>query len=105
VIDRGRLSYDGSLERLVRRVRPEKRVVLHLERPVPAGELASLGRVIQHEPAEVVLQVAQAALHTTVARILAALPVADLTVENAPLEEVMGELFSRSRVASEETTR
>jgi ABC-2 type transport system ATP-binding protein len=33
----------------------------------------------------------------TISRALATLPVKDLTVENAPLEEVMSELFERSR--------
>src|SRR3982750_1744392 len=34
VIDRGRLIYDGALPELVRRVRPDKRVVLRLSKPV-----------------------------------------------------------------------
>jgi ABC-2 type transport system ATP-binding protein len=99
VIDRGRLSYDGGLEALVRRVRPEKRVVLHLGGPVAAADLAGLGQVVSHEPARVVLQVAQEGLQATVSRALSTLGVLDLTVENAPLEEVMGELFARSRAA------
>jgi ABC-2 type transport system ATP-binding protein len=105
VIDKGKLSYDGGLDALVRRVRPEKRVVLHLQRPVGADELAQLGRVVAHDTAEAVLQVAQEAVHQTVTRALATLPVQDLTVENAPLEEVMSELFSRSRVAREAADR
>jgi ABC-2 type transport system ATP-binding protein len=46
VIDRGRLSYDGGLEALVRRMRPERRLVLHLERPVDRRDLESLGTVV-----------------------------------------------------------
>ena len=99
VIDKGRLSYDGGLDLLVRRVRPEKRVVLHLERPVDPADLETLGRVVSHDTAEAVLQVAQEAVNATVTRALATLPVSDLTVENAPLEEVMSELFARSRAA------
>jgi len=101
VIDKGKLSYDGGLEALVRRVRPEKRVVLHLDRPVEAATLAQLGRVVTHDTAEAVLQVTQAAVNATVTKALATLPVRDLTVENAPLEEVMSELFARSRAARE----
>ncbi len=97
VIDRGRLSYDGGLDALVRRVRPEKRVVLHLDRPVDAASLTQLGRVVTHDTAEAVLQVTQGEVNTTVTKALATLPVRDLTVENAPLEEVMSELFARSR--------
>jgi len=101
VIDKGRLSYDGGLDALVRRVRPEKRVVLRLDREVDAAALAQLGRVVTHESAQAVLQVSQDAVNATVTRALATLPVRDLTVENAPLEEVMSELFARSRAARE----
>lgn len=102
VIDKGRLSYDGALDELVRRVRPEKRVVLRLERPVEAGALEAFGKVVTHEAAQVVLQVSNGAVNETIARALAELPVKDLTVENAPLEEVMSEVFSRGKDARTE---
>jgi ABC-2 type transport system ATP-binding protein len=97
VIDLGKLSYDGRLDELVRRMRPEKRVVLHLEREVAPAELEGLGRVVRHDPREAVLQIPHDELSRTVGRALGALPVLDLTVESAPLEEVMSELFARSR--------
>lgn len=97
VIDKGVLSYDGGLEALVQRVRPEKRVVLRLERTVEPGQLEGLGRVVLHEAGRAVLQVPQEAVNATVSRALGALPVLDLTVENAPLEEVMSELFAESK--------
>jgi ABC-2 type transport system ATP-binding protein len=99
VIDRGRLSYDGSLDALARRIRPEKRIVLHLEGEADPGALALVGKVISVEPARAVLQVPQDDVREAVGRALASLPVKDLNVENAPLEEVMSELFSRSRAA------
>ena len=102
VIDKGKLTYDGSLEELVRRVRPEKRVVLHLERAVDRADLESLGRLVSFGAAEAVLQVRSELVRDTVNRALATLPVADLTVENAPLEEVMADLFASSRRAREE---
>jgi ABC-2 type transport system ATP-binding protein len=101
VIDRGRLSYDGTLEALVRRTRPEKRLTLRLAGEVPLERLGALGHVVRHEPALAVLQVAHDRLSAVVGRALAELPVADLTIEDAPLEEVMGELFARSRAARE----
>jgi ABC-2 type transport system ATP-binding protein len=99
VIDKGTLSYDGGLDALAQRVRPEKRVVLRLEREVAAGQLADLGKVVTHEAGMAVLQVSQEAVNATVARALGSLPVLDLTVENAPLEEVMSELFAQNRAA------
>ncbi|NRD65427.1 ATP-binding cassette domain-containing protein [Corallococcus exiguus] len=105
VIDKGQLSYDGSLDALVQRVRPEKRVVLRLGQPVDASLLASLGKVVSHEPGSAVLQVQQDAVNATVGRALSTLPVTDLTVENAPLEEVMSELFQESKARRAEAAR
>jgi len=99
VIDKGQLSYDGSLDGLVRRMRPEKRVVLTLERAIDRSALQGLGKVVSVDHAVAVLQVPQEAVSTTVSRALAHLPVKDLTVENPPLEEVMSELFSRTQAA------
>ena len=95
VIDHGRLIYDGSLDELVRRVRPDKRVLLKLSRPVESRDLAKLGSIVSHTDAQAVLQVSQAELQGAVQRALAQLPVVDLTVEDPPLEEVMRELFER----------
>ncbi|HET6982627.1 MAG TPA: ATP-binding cassette domain-containing protein [Myxococcaceae bacterium] len=99
VIDKGQLSYDGALDELVRRIRPEKRLVLRLDGPVDRAALEAVGRVVSTDAAGVVLQVAQDAVNAAVSRALANLPVHDLTVENAPLEEVMSELFAQSRAA------
>ncbi len=99
IIEHGKLSYDGSLDELVRRTRPEKRVVLRLSKPVDAKDLAGLGKVVRHDAAEAVLQVAQSEVNAVVSHALASLPVSDLTVENPPLEEVMSELFARGKEA------
>jgi len=97
VIDKGTLSFDGSLETLVQRIRPEKRVVLRFERSVAAADVAALGMVVSHADLVATLRVPQDAVRDLVSRALATLPVADLTVESPPLEEVMSELFARSR--------
>jgi ABC-2 type transport system ATP-binding protein len=95
VIDHGHLIYDGSLSELVRRVRPDKRVLLRLSRPVETRELQRLGTVVSQTDAQAVLQVSQTELQAAVQRALAQLPVVDLTVEDPPLEDVMRELFQR----------
>jgi ABC-2 type transport system ATP-binding protein len=98
VIDHGRLTYDGTLDQLVHRTRPEKRVAVRLGRAIPASELEQLGaRVIRHDDAQSVLQIAQGDLNRIVGALLARFPVVDLTVEDAPLEEVLSEMFARGR--------
>jgi ABC-2 type transport system ATP-binding protein len=99
VIDKGRLIYDGALTELIRRVRPDKRVILRLSKPVERRDLEGLGTVIEHVDAEAIIQVSQDGLQTAVARALATLPLRDLTVEDPPLEEVMRDLFAQGRAA------
>ena len=93
VIDKGHLIYDGPLEELVHKVRPEKRISLRFGKPVAGGELERFGKVVAHADSQATLQVEQANLQQAVSGLLAALPVVDLTVEDPPLEEVMRELF------------
>jgi ABC-2 type transport system ATP-binding protein len=95
VIDKGTLVYDGALDALVQRIRPEKRVVLRFEKDVAEKELEALGKVISHVALETTLQVARDRVNDCITRALAQFPVRDLTVENPPLEEVMSELFAR----------
>jgi ABC-2 type transport system ATP-binding protein len=76
VIDKGHLTYDGALGELVRKVRPQKRVIVRLS----DGKQETID-VPAHE------------LQPTIARLLAR-GVADLTVEDPPLEDVMRDLFS-----------
>jgi ABC-2 type transport system ATP-binding protein len=104
VIDHGRLIYDGDLRALSHKVRPDKRIVVRFAAgngtaPAP-GDLARFGQVIAAEAGQATLQVAAADVSGAVARILGGLPVADLTVEDPPLEEVFSELFRASRAAA-----
>ena len=99
VIDKGSLSFDGQLEDLRRQVRPVKRVAFRLSTPVGQAALAAMGKIISNQPGEAVIEVAADDVKDVVGRALATLPVKDLTVENPPLEEIMSELFERSRSA------
>ncbi|MGA7119365.1 MAG: ATP-binding cassette domain-containing protein [Polyangiaceae bacterium] len=101
VIDKGKLVYDGALDELVARIRPDKRIVLRFARPVDESDVSKLGHVVRHDAGQTVLDVHKDAVNRVVTRALAELPVSDLTVETPPLEEVMSELFARSRTARE----
>ncbi len=97
VIDKGKLSFDGSLESLVRAVRPEKRVRLRFASAVDEAQLREAFAVVSTDGSSAELRVDEKELAPTIARALSTLPVADLTVEAAPLEEVMSEVFDRTR--------
>ncbi|HSN92006.1 MAG TPA: ATP-binding cassette domain-containing protein [Anaeromyxobacteraceae bacterium] len=100
VIDRGRLIYDGDLRALSREVRLEKRIVVRLGDVAGGADLAHLAPLVAREEGQATFQVPAEQVSATVARLLAALPVTDLTVEDPPLEEVLSELFRASRKAT-----
>ena len=97
VIDRGRLVWDGSLVELVRSTRPEKLITLKLTAAPSAEDLALLGaRLISHDGALLKLQAPQSELQSVVSGLLSRLTVADMSVEDPPLEEVLSDLFKRA---------
>jgi ABC-2 type transport system ATP-binding protein len=67
----------------------------------PPSRSTALGQIVSREAAQRVLQVRPDAGEPVVGRALSRLPVEDLNVENPPLEEVMSELFARSRAERE----
>jgi ABC-2 type transport system ATP-binding protein len=97
VIDRGHLIYDGDLQQLVRRVRPDKRVAIRFSAPIDRAQLERMGTVVSCDAAQVVFSVPAARVNVVVRDALATLPVVDLTIEDPPLEEVMREVFSAER--------
>src|SRR6266513_2117290 len=99
IINRGRLLYDGALEALVARIARTKRIELVLgggdgNRVTPEA-LASFGEVKSFRFPNAVLEVRREDAPATSARLLAALPVADLSIEDPPIEEVIRLAFAR----------
>jgi ABC-2 type transport system ATP-binding protein len=100
VIDRGALLYDGGIDALVKKMRPEKHLVLHFEREVGDAELLAIGPIESHSGVTATLRVPRDGVKEAVARAIASMPVVDLTVENPPLEQVMVDLFKTHRPPS-----
>lgn len=97
VIDHGRLLFDGELAKLVRTMRPDKQVVLELSSPVERRDAEALGEVAELGPGRLVLRVPPDRLQAAIGQALAQLPVSDLAVSDPPLEDVLRDLFRRSR--------
>ena len=100
VIHHGTLLYDGDLPGLVRRFSPLKTIVVEFEegpRPTedalralagPRGEVASVSAV------GATIRVPKGETARVTGALLARLPVADLTVEDPPIEEVIERVFA-----------
>jgi ABC-2 type transport system ATP-binding protein len=97
VIDHGRIIWDGALSSLVEKLHPEKRVTLRLSEARSARDLDfAPARVVSVSETEARLAVRKEDLQRVVAELLGKLPVIDLSVEDAPLEEVLAQLFSEA---------
>jgi ABC-2 type transport system ATP-binding protein len=97
VVNRGRVVWDGALNELVRQVHPEKRLTLRLSQPLPESAFAGCeARLVSLSGLEARLQVPKDNLQRVVAHLLGKLPVADMTLEDAPLEEVLSQLFAEA---------
>jgi ABC-2 type transport system ATP-binding protein len=101
IIDQGELCYDGGVPELVRGIRPDKRISLRLSAPLDRGALERLGAVVDLEPTRAMIQVPERSARDAVSHLLSLPEVADLTIEDPPLEEVLRELFARPREAEE----
>ena len=95
VIDHGKLLYDGPLTGLIDRYAPHKTITLHLERPVDRADVAAYGEVVSADDVQVSVRTDKAQAASVTARMLAELPVADLSVEDPPLEYVIDQVFHR----------
>lgn len=99
LIYQGGLIYDGDLNGLLDRFAPYREVKVELARTVEASKLAEYGEVEMMKGCSVSIIVQRDALTKTVSRVLAELPVQDLTVTDPPVEEVIGRVFQAGTVA------
>src|SRR5690606_33624042 len=94
IIDHGALLYDGALAALGERTLPVKRVTLVLAADdVPRDDLARYGDVREYAPPRIVIEVPRRDAARVSARLLAELPVLDLSISDPPVEEVNREVF------------
>jgi ABC-2 type transport system ATP-binding protein len=95
VIDKGHILFDGAREALVEQFSTHKTIALELG---DAGaDLGSYAEVVRREGARVTLRVPRADAPKLTARLLAELPVLDLSVENPSIEDVIERVFREER--------
>ncbi len=92
IIHHGQLLFDGALKELVNRFSPHKTIVVDLD--TDQADLSAYGDVITAQGSRITLRVPKSETATVTGRLLADLPVIDLTVEDPPIEEVIEQVFS-----------
>jgi ABC-2 type transport system ATP-binding protein len=98
VITHGTLVYDGPLSRIVERFSETKLVKLQFEAEAP-DDLAIFGEVMRREGPWADIKVTRGEVPRVLAAILDRHAVADVSVEEPPLEEVISRVFEEARTA------
>jgi ABC-2 type transport system ATP-binding protein len=94
LIHHGRLLYDGELSGLARQLAPFKLVRLALNGEINDNlDLPAEVQIVERQNGNLTLRVARSAAAALTASLLQTLPVADLTVEDPPIEAVIDQIY------------
>jgi ABC-2 type transport system ATP-binding protein len=106
VIHKGRLLYDGGLADLAERMAPYKLVAATLRNGASHADLSRYGEIVSRDAGRVRLRVPRAEAAEQTARIVGDLGayLADLTLEDPPIEEVIDRVFSGDHPFAERET-
>jgi len=94
IIDKGRLVFDGQLEEVVKKYADHKQIVITLAKEVDPKKIESFGQVKKFAYPKLVFAVKRSQISEKAALILDKLPVADLNIEEPPIEQIIRELFT-----------
>ena len=97
VIHHGRILFDGDLSNLVNQFSAYKTLSVTLQNP--DAELSQYGEVISKDDGRVTLRVPKAKTSQVTAKLLSDLQVDDLTVEDAPVDDIIDQVFSQKEEA------
>jgi ABC-2 type transport system ATP-binding protein len=95
VIHHGKILFDGALSGLGERFAAYKTIAVELQDGV--RDLGAYGDVLQQDGSRITLRVPRAETAQITARLLAEQDVADLTVEDPPIEDVIELVFAQER--------
>jgi ABC-2 type transport system ATP-binding protein len=99
VIHRGHLLFDGELSALVTQFAADKIISIEVDDGalISDAELSELvhGTVVERSATRITVRVPKAETPSAAGRLLARLPVVDLTIEDPPIERVIEDVFAQ----------
>jgi ABC-2 type transport system ATP-binding protein len=98
LIHHGQLLYDGELSGLAERLAPFKLIRVALSRSNCQFDLLHDADIIEQENGRLTLRVARSEAPSLTAHLLNTLPVADLSVEDPPIEAVIDQIYQGGEI-------
>ncbi len=93
VIHHGHILYDGNLKNLVEQMAPYKVLHITFQSPIPRSALEPYGEVVHYEGIRATINAPRAEAATRAAQLLTKFNVADVTIVEPPVEEIIALLF------------
>lgn len=93
VLDKGEILFDGGLKELVDKFAKEKIIKIYLGKEADAKKFADIGKVKKFDYPLAIVSVPREVSAVAASEILQNFPVADLTIEEEPIEEVIRKVF------------
>jgi ABC-2 type transport system ATP-binding protein len=99
IIDKGKLVFDGALEEIIKKYVDHKIISVILSKEMDPKKLEEIGKVKEFDYPKVSFKVKKQQTSVMTAKILDQLPVADLSIEEPPIEDIIRELFTKKNYA------
>jgi ABC-2 type transport system ATP-binding protein len=96
VIHHGKILFDGSLSGLIERFAAYKTIIVVPEDP--AVDLSMYGEVVERDSTRITLRVPKSETSRVTSRLLANLPVVDLTIAETPIDAIIEQVFAQEAV-------
>ena len=96
LIDHGRIFFDGSLDEIVSKFTSTKIIEVDFTSPIPDGFVPP-GIVLDRQPLRIKVEVSRAVIPDACTALLSCGTVADLSVQEVPIEEVIRRVFGQQQ--------
>jgi ABC-2 type transport system ATP-binding protein len=93
VINAGMIIFDGNFSELIREYAKEKFIKFHTNKVPDKKDIQKIGKVVSLNGNEVTIAVARNVATVAAAEVLQSFAVEDLTIEEEPIDEIVGKVF------------
>ena len=94
IINKGKLIYDGNLQRLVEKYAGYKLLSVIFSHDIDAKKLQEIGEIKKYEYPKALISVPRGAISLAASELLREFPVADLLIEEPAIEDIIRQVFS-----------
>ncbi len=96
VIDHGRILFDGKLDDIIKKFADHKTLDIVFGEKIDWEKLAEFGKVMEYDLPKVTIQVKRKDVPDIAAKLLAKYEIDDLNIEEAKIEDIIREVFSKT---------